>query len=175
MLRAIEEHRHNEGLAYLNRALDYRPMNTEALAASATHAYGTNAALWHIRSVSALDGSVNGLAFSPDGRFLALGSSDKTARVIEAASGREISKLEFGDKVEAVSFSPDGRYLAAGSWDKTARVIEAASGKEISKIVFEDVVRSVCFSPDGRYLAAGSDDITARVMEAASGKGDQAT
>ena len=120
---------------------------------------------------------VTSIGFSPDGSLLTAVSSDQTVRVLEAASGKEVSRLEFEGKVtdgtvHSVSFSPDGRYFAAGSDDKTARVIESASGKEIARLVFADRVRSVSFSPDSRNLAAGSDDRTARVMEAADGTGE---
>jgi len=45
-----------------------------------------------------------------------------TARVWEAASGREVARLTHGDRVFDVAFSPDGRYVVSGSGDGTARV-----------------------------------------------------
>jgi WD40 repeat protein len=113
---------------------------------------------------------VNSVSYSADGRYFAAGSGDKTARVIEVATGREINKTEFGNAVNSVNFSPDGRYLAAGSWDNTARVIEVGTGREIRKTEFESAVNSVSFSPDGRYLASGSEDGTVRVIEYATDK-----
>jgi DNA-binding beta-propeller fold protein YncE len=110
------------------------------------------------------------VSFSPDDRFLAAGSADKTARVIEAATGREICRVEFGSYLRTVSFSPDGRYLAAGSGDKTVRVFEAETGREISRVEFGSDVTSVCLSPDGRFVAAGSADKTVRVFEAETGR-----
>ncbi|MDZ4401913.1 serine/threonine-protein kinase [Prosthecobacter sp.] len=169
-VRAFYEHRNGEGLAYIDRALEYRPMNTTALAASAANAFGTSAPIWRTRSVSAFAGVVNCIAFSPDGRYLAAGSEDNTVRVIEAATGKEMSKAKFGDQVWSVSFSPEGRSFAAGSADKTARVIEVATGKEMSKAEFGAAVTSVSFSPDGRHLATGNSDKTVRVVEVASGK-----
>ena len=56
--------------------------------------------------------------------------------MIEAASGKEVSRVEFGDSVTSVTFSPDGRWLAVLHSDKTARVIEAAFGKEVSRVEF---------------------------------------
>jgi WD40 repeat protein len=90
--------------------------------------------------------------------------------VIEAATGKEVSSLNFTFGVTSVVFSPDGRWLAAGSNDKTARVIEAATGKGVSSLEFGGSVNSVAFSPNGRWLAAGSGDKTVRVIEAATGK-----
>jgi dipeptidyl aminopeptidase/acylaminoacyl peptidase len=62
------------------------------------------------------------VAFSPDGRYVVSGSWDDTARVWEAASGREVARVTHGAEVSAVTFSPDGRYVVSGSWDDTARV-----------------------------------------------------
>jgi WD40 repeat protein len=63
------------------------------------------------------------VAFSPDGRTLATGSRDKTARLWEVASGKEIAMLRGHENiVRSVAFSPDGRTLATGSHDKTARL-----------------------------------------------------
>ena len=169
-LRAFSDNRPSEGLAYLERALSYAPKNSAALAASASYTFGGSAKSWRIRSASVFEAGVDCIAFSPDGCYFAAGSYDKTARVVETATGKEVSRIEFGGGVTSVSFSPDGRYLAAGSSDNTARVIEAASGEEVSKAVFGGRVNSVGFSPDGRHFAAGSADKTARVFEAATGK-----
>ena len=76
---------------------------------------------------------VDGLAFSPDGRWLATASTDKTARIWEAATGQPIVKVAHGGAVSAVAFSPDGRWLATASTDKTARIWEAATGQPMSQ------------------------------------------
>lgn len=163
---AFKAGRNGEGLACLDRALGYRPMNAAALAESAGQAYGINAPT---RSISVLDGVVSCIDFSPDGRYFAAGSYGNTARVIEAATGTEICKANFAGPVTSVSFSPDGRTFAAGSSDKSARVFEAATGREIQKTEFGGEVLTVSFSPDGRFLVAGGVDKTARVIDAATG------
>ena len=60
-------------------------------------------------------GSVS-VSWSPDGTRLATGSGDGTAKVWEAAGGRELLTLKgHTGTVYAVSWSPDGTRLATGS------------------------------------------------------------
>jgi len=65
------------------------------------------------------------VSFGPDGKFLASGSGDKTVKVWEVGSWREVATLKgHGRAVSSVSFSPDGKFLASGSDDKTVKVWE---------------------------------------------------
>jgi WD40 repeat protein len=116
------------------------------------------------------DGAVIDVAFNPDGKYVVSGSWDGTARVWEAASGKEVSRMQHDDYVDSVAFSPDGKNVVSASHDGTARVWEAASGREVARLVHDSAVWSVAFSPDGEYVGSGSGDGTARVWEAASGR-----
>jgi len=110
------------------------------------------------------------VAFSPDGKYVASGSRDGTARVWEAQTGREIARMTHEADVTALAFSPDGKYVASGSRDGTARVWEAQTGREIARMTHEADVTDLAFSPDGKYVASGSRDDTARVWEAQTGR-----
>ena len=115
-------------------------------------------------------GPVYAVAFSPDGKRVAIGSADNTARVMDATTGKELARLAHQNTVDAVAFSPDGRQVATGSWDNTARVMNATSGQELARLTHLDTVRVVAFSGDGKWVATATADRTSRVMSAATGE-----
>ncbi|MCX6065371.1 MAG: hypothetical protein NT121_06410, partial [Chloroflexi bacterium] len=113
--------------------------------------------------------SVSSVAFSPDGKYVVSGSWDKTARVWETGTGKEIARITLDGGVSSVAFSPDSKYVVSGSDDNTARVWEVATGKEISRMTHNSGVTSVTFSPDGKYVISGSWDGAIRIWSTVSG------
>ncbi len=115
---------------------------------------------------------VTSVAFSPDGKAIAVGAGDNTVRVLEAVTGHEIAVLHgHGGWVSSVAFSADGRQLVTGAGDRTARVWDTLTGKSRAVLAGHDSdVESVAFSPDGRLVVTGADDMTVRLWDAATGK-----
>jgi WD40 repeat protein len=96
---------------------------------------------------------INGLAFSLDGRSLAVSSGDGSLRLWDLVTARERKRWPMAGG--AVVLSPDGRRLLAVKGVGTRlSVVEIASGRPAGTWQAGLVVRRLAMSPDGRWLAA---------------------
>ncbi|HTV30604.1 MAG TPA: AAA family ATPase [Xanthobacteraceae bacterium] len=104
------------------------------------------------------------VAFSPDGRHIVSGSADKTLRLWEVGTGREIARFEHGQ--------------ASYSWDhirsneirqEHLELWEAVAGRRITNYE-HDGVNAVAFSPDGSQIVSGSEDKTLLLLNVATGQ-----
>ncbi|WP_429461900.1 WD40 repeat domain-containing protein [Paraburkholderia sp. JPY465] len=103
--------------------------------------------------------------FSPDGRRVLTASADGTARVWDAATGKQIGQFSgHQGAVGSAAFSPDGQRVVTASADGTARVWDVATGQVIAQLTgHHGAVSSAAFSPDGERVVTASADQTARV------------
>jgi RNA polymerase sigma factor (sigma-70 family) len=128
--------------------------------------------------------TVGAVAFSPDRKTLASANADRTVRLWEVGTGKEVRVLRgHGSPVAAVAFSPDGKLLASRSGDaafgdNSIRLWEVATGKEIRRFGATRQAPApggmwshtgsvswafwVAFAPDGKTLASGAGDILNR-------------
>ncbi|OGW25893.1 MAG: hypothetical protein A2X55_02890 [Nitrospirae bacterium GWB2_47_37] len=123
-------------------------------------------------------GTVNSVAFSPDGKYaLSSGSYDKTLKLWDVSTGKEIRTFQGHENtVLSVAYSPDGRYALSGGWSNALKLWDIASGKEIRTFEgHKSRIASVAFSPDGRYALSGAgggidDDHTLKLWDVATGR-----
>jgi WD40 repeat protein len=108
---------------------------------------------------------------SADGKLLATGARDGTARVWNLATGQEVIRLKHAAPVEAVAFSADGTTLGTGSFDGAARLWALPSGRERLRATQPGGSEVVTFSPDGAQIASGGADGSVNIWTLS--RGDQ--
>jgi len=91
-----------------------------------------NMATWDVRTGRLLRServhslSVSALTMWPDGsRLVSCGSDDRTVRVVDAATGRDLMTVDTGLSPQCADVSPDGLHLAVGFKDGSIRIYEA--------------------------------------------------
>ncbi len=115
-----------------------------------------------------LSGRVQCLAYSPDGKFLAVVAAEPRVRLWEIATAREVFSFPLlPGPVHGLAFSPDGRLLATAGDEPVTRVWSPATGHPVRRLGgHRDAVVAVGFAPDGRRLASASRDGTTLVWDA---------
>jgi len=115
------------------------------------------------------ENGVWGVAYSPDGRQVALTSAD-LIEIWDVATRQSILSLRgHSGFTYAVTYSPDGKYLASGGMDTTVKLWDRATGRLIRSFVgHEGSVREVRFSRDSQQIASASEDKSIKLWSVSS-------
>ena len=100
------------------------------------------------------------LAFSPDGRKIAIGSGQWNAagelHLLDIATGKLLGRDRVPNGVASVAFSPDGTLVASSSWHSHLRIHKTDGLVLVHDIPMESIAR-VAFSPDGKTIATATE------------------
>jgi WD40 repeat protein/serine/threonine protein kinase len=110
-------------------------------------------------TLGGLKGFVLGVAFSPDGRVLAVPVDEGAVRLVDPDAGKEVLTLRgHAGAVRSVCFGSDGRRLVTGGHDGTVRIWDPATGQELLNLrMLRPPVNGVALSPDGLRIASVDD------------------
>jgi WD40 repeat protein/tRNA A-37 threonylcarbamoyl transferase component Bud32 len=121
-----------------------------------------------LRRLPAHDGAIFHLAYSPDGRYLASGSADRSVKLWDARSYAEVKSLRgHAGMIYGLAFRPDSKRLATVAEDSTVKVWEVGSGEDLLTLRGHTAeIACVAFFPDGQQLVSAGLDRTLRVWDA---------
>ena len=119
--------------------------------------------------------SVYSIAFTPDGKYVVTGSFDKTLKVWETATGKEIKTFGGADAatpnlVLSVAVSPDGTLVASGSSDNTAKIWDFPTANALRDFARPTPSTPSPSAPTARSVAGAGKDGIVKVWNTADGK-----
>ncbi len=111
-----------------------------------------------MRPIHILQGVGSVLTFSPNGKMLASGSSDRVIHLwdVELGSSRLMITTGHEQRIRALAFSPDGKMLVSGENYKTFYLWDVATGQQLAESQTVETVKTLKFSPDGSIIVSGT-------------------
>lgn len=111
--------------------------------------------------------AVHRVIFSPDGALAASCASDRTIRLWDIKTGKEVHTFRGHLKaIHAICFSPDGRSLASGSEDGIVKIWDIHTGEQTAELdAHNRRVNCVLYHPGNKAILTGSCDTMLRAFD----------
>ena len=115
---------------------------------------------------------IDAVAFSPDGKTVLTGCSDRMARLWDSQTGKQLGPaLVHTHDVQAVAYSPDAKSIVTGSADGELQVWDANTFEKIGQpFQYDARLNSIDVSPNGDLILSVTDDGTARLWDLRTGQ-----
>ncbi|KAH7048828.1 WD40-repeat-containing domain protein [Linnemannia elongata] len=99
-------------------------------------------------------GAVYAVQYSPNGKYLATGSFDKTVRIWDGTTNQnELYVLKgHGLNISDLAWGHDSTLLLSGAYDKTCKLWDVESGKQLDSFEGEGFVQCVRFHPQDNHI-----------------------
>jgi WD40 repeat protein len=125
----------------------------------------------NIQTLVGHSGTVNSIALSSDGTWLAYVNSDRSIKLWDLRLGVEMRTVaKQSPHTNAVALSPNGRWVATAGSDRLIKLWDINSGREVGSFAAHTgSVTAISFSPDSSLLASGSADRTVILWDVATG------
>jgi eukaryotic-like serine/threonine-protein kinase len=115
---------------------------------------------------------VTGLAWSPDGAFIAATSADGNLRIWKPTNNEldssAVTLSTHAGSLSAVTWEPDGKHIAVAGSDMSVQVWDVTSKQRVFTYHYTAKVNAITWSPDGKYIAIAGADGTASVLDPTS-------
>lgn len=109
-------------------------------------------------------------AFDTEGQRAVTACHDSVVRVFDLASGDELQRFEFGQRIDAATFDGSGRRVLVRTVDGRVSVWDLDGSRATVTLRQRSFARAVCFTSDGQQLVTGDDDGHAVVFNARDGQ-----
>jgi WD40 repeat protein len=128
--------------------------------------------LWSTEAIPTRETNRVAVAFSLDGKLIALETSPGVVSVRESVTGKVVRTLETGDKKSffSLAVSPDHRTVAASDWGSVVRLWDLETGRE--RVKLRGFTAECFFAPDSKTFATAGPNNAHGVLlwETATGK-----
>ena len=123
-----------------------------------------------VNSLQSSQGHITALAWSPDGKLMASGGTNRTIKIWDASSWFQLHTLKnHQEMISALTWNPSGTQLLSASHDKTIKVWDIYSARQQMVLTHEAEVTRISYAPNGRFIVSGSRDGVIKVWEADTG------